>query len=134
VVGAFAGRRFPKRIWGGAWGGELRWGALTHARVVRILQNPCYAGAYVFGRYRSRRIVRPDGTIATKTVELPRADWAVLIKHHHPGYISWEQYLANEQRLAANHTRSGQRPPREGTAICQGIVRCGSCGQSMSVQ
>jgi hypothetical protein len=115
------------------WGGELRWGALTHTRVVRILQNPAYAGAYVFGRFRSRRIVRPDGTIATKTVELPRSEWAVLIHDHHPGYISWQQYLANEQRLAANDTRSGQRPPREGTAICQGIVRCGSCGQSMSV-
>jgi hypothetical protein len=72
---------------GRAWGGELRWGALTHTRVVRILQNPCYAGAYVFGRFRSRRIVRPDGTIATKTVELPRSEWAVLIKDHHPGYI-----------------------------------------------
>jgi DNA invertase Pin-like site-specific DNA recombinase len=133
VVGAFAGRRFPKRMWGGAWGGELRWGALTHTRVVRILQNPAYAGAYVFGRFRSRRIVRPDGTIATKTVELPRSEWAVLIQNHHAGYISWEQYLENEQRLAANHTRSGQRPPRQGTAICQGIVRCGACGQSMTV-
>ena len=120
VVGAFSGRRFPKRVWGGAWGGELRWGALTHTRVVRILQNPCYAGAYVFGRYRSRRVVRPDGTIATTTVELARAEWAVLIRDHHPGYVSWEQYLANERRLARNNTRQGQRPPREGSAICQG--------------
>jgi excisionase family DNA binding protein len=134
VVGAFQGRRFPKRVWGGAWGGELRWGPLTHTRVVRILQNPCYAGAYVFGRYRSRRIVRPDGTIVTTTVELPRADWPVLICDHHPAFISWEAYLANEQRLAENNTRSGRRPPREGSALCQGIVRCGSCGQSMSVR
>ncbi|MBV9534858.1 MAG: recombinase family protein, partial [Solirubrobacterales bacterium] len=134
VVGAFTGRRFPKRVWGGAWGGELRWGALTHTRVVRILQNPSYAGAYVFGRYRSRRIVRPDGTITTKTVELPRSQWPVLIHDHHPGYVSWEEYLANERRLAQNNTRQGQRPPREGSALCQGIVRCGSCGQSMSVR
>ena len=133
VVGAFQGRRFPKRVWGGAWGGELRWGALTHTRVVRILQNPCFAGAYVFGRYRSRRIVRPGGTIATTTIELPRSEWAVLIQDHHQGYISWEAYLANEQRLAKNNTRRGQRPPREGEAICQGIARCGSCGQSMTV-
>jgi excisionase family DNA binding protein len=134
VVGAFKDRRFPKRVWGGAWGGELRWGPLTHTRVVRILQNPCYAGAYVFGRYRSRRIVRPDGTIATTTVELPRSEWPVLIHDHHPAYISWETYLANQQRLAHNDTRAGQRPPREGSAICQGIVRCGSCGQSMSMR
>jgi hypothetical protein len=89
---------------------------LSHPRVVRMLQNPCYAGAYVFGRCRSRRVVRPDGTITTATVELPRSDWPVLICDHHRGYITWEAYLANEQRLAKNHTREGQRPPREGGA------------------
>jgi excisionase family DNA binding protein len=134
VLGAFTGRRFPKRAWGGAWAGELRWGALSHPRVVRMLQNPCYAGAYVFGRCRSRRVVRPDGTITTATVELPRSEWPVLIRDHHPGYITWDAYLANEQRLAKNHTRAGQRPPREGAALCQGIVRCGACGHSMTVQ
>ncbi|MCA1701163.1 MAG: recombinase family protein, partial [Actinobacteria bacterium] len=53
VVGVFKGRRFPRRAYGGAWAGELRWGRLTHARVLGVLQNPSYAGAYVFGRYRS---------------------------------------------------------------------------------
>jgi len=134
VVGAFGGRRFPRRAFGGAWAGELRWGRLTHPRVVRILQNPCYAGAYVFGRYRSRRVVSPDGTITTKTVKLPRQEWGVVIRDHHPAFITWEQYLANEQRLAQNSTRKGQRPVREGRALCQGIVRCGGCGHSMGVQ
>jgi DNA invertase Pin-like site-specific DNA recombinase len=133
VVGVFKGRRFPKRAYGGAWAGELRWGELTHPRVLGVLSNPAYAGAYVFGRYRSRRAVRPDGTIVTRMVELPRSEWAVLIQDHHQGYIRWEQYLANERRLAANDTRSGQRPPREGSAICQGILRCGACGRSMGV-
>ncbi|MGH2743254.1 MAG: recombinase family protein [Thermoleophilaceae bacterium] len=132
VVGAFKGRRFPKRAYGGAWAGRLRWGELTHPRVLGVLSNPCYAGAYVFGRYRSRRGVRPDGTITTKTTELPRCEWPVLIQAHHPGYITWEAYLANEGRLAANDTRSGQRPPREGRALCQGILRCRSCGRSMT--
>ena len=132
VVGAFKGRRFPKRAYGGAWAGELRWGALTHPRVLGVLSNPCYAGAYVFGRYRSRRGVRPDRTITTKITELPRQEWPVLIRDHHQGYISWETYLANERRLAANDTHSGQRPPREGSALCQGMVRCGACGGSMT--
>ena len=132
VVGAFKDRRFPKRAYGGAWAGELRWGELTHPRVLGVLANPSYAGAYVFGRYRSRRAVSPDGTITTKIVELPRAEWAVLIQGHHQGYIGWETYLANERRLAANDTRSGQRPPRESRALCQGIVRCGACGRSMT--
>ena len=133
VVGAFKGRRFPKRFYGGAWAGEVRWGELTHPRVLAVLANPCYAGAYVFGRYRSRRAVRPDGTITTTVTELPRAEWAVVIHDHHPGYVSWERYLANERRLASNDTRAGQRPPREGPTICQGILRCGSCGRSMTV-
>jgi DNA invertase Pin-like site-specific DNA recombinase len=132
VVGAFNGRRFPKRAYGGAWAGELRWGKLTHPRALGVLSNPCYAGAYVFGRYRSRRAVRPDGTITTTVAELPRSEWPVVIQGHHPGYITWEQYLANERRLAANDTHSGQRPPREGRALCQGILRCGACGGSMT--
>jgi DNA invertase Pin-like site-specific DNA recombinase len=132
VVGVFKGRRFPKRAYGGAWAGEVRWGELTHPRALGVLSNPSYAGAYVFGRYRSRRAVRPDGTITTKITELPRAQWPVLIQDHHPGYITWDRYLANERRLAANDTHSGQRPPREGHALCQGMLRCGACGGSMT--
>lgn len=132
VVGAFEGRRFPKRAYGGAWAGDIRWGRLTHSRVIGLLSNPGYSGAYVFGRYRSRRVVEPDGTIRTKTTELPRDEWAVVIRDHHPAYISWDTYVANSQRLAANCTRKGARPPREGSALLQGIVLCGACGRAMS--
>ena len=131
VVAAFAGRRFPLRAYGGAWAGQLRWGRLAHARVLGILKNPGYAGAYVFGRYTSRRTVDPSGTVHTAITERPRADWPVLIKDHHEGYITWAEYLANEARLTANHTAAGARPPREGTALCQGIISCGSCGKPM---
>jgi DNA invertase Pin-like site-specific DNA recombinase len=132
VVGAFAERRFPKRAYGGSWAGELRWGRLTYSRACGVLSNPAYAGAYVFGRFRSRRVVAPDGTIRTRTVELPRAEWATVIVDHHPGYITWERYLVTEARLAANRTSAGARPPREGPALCQGIVFCGACGRAMS--
>ena len=131
VVAAFAGRRFPLRAYGGAWAGQLRWGTLTHARVIGILKNPCYAGAYVHGRYSSRRTVEPDGTVRTALVERPRTQWPVLIKDHHERYITWADYLANEAKLAANRTNAGARPPREGSALCQGIIACGSCGKPM---
>jgi excisionase family DNA binding protein len=85
----------------------------------------------VFGRYTSRRTVDPGGTVHTSITERPRAGWPVLIKDHHEGYIAWADYLANEARLAANHTAAGARPPREGTALCQGIIGCGSCGKPM---
>jgi DNA invertase Pin-like site-specific DNA recombinase len=134
VVGAFKGRRFPLRAYGGVWGGQLRWGRLTHSRVLGILSNPAYAGTYVFGRYHSTRVVSPDATIRTKITELPREQWPVVIYDHHDAYLSWEDFLANEARLAANLTRAGARPPREGTALCQGIIACGSCGRPMSTR
>ncbi|MCA1700142.1 MAG: recombinase family protein [Actinobacteria bacterium] len=132
VVGAFTERRFPARAYGGAWDGQLRYGRLTHSRALTVLRNPTYAGTYVFGRRRSRRHVEPDGTIRSTTTMLPREDWGVVIQDHHPGYITWEQFLANEQRLQANRTHDGARPPRKGSALLQGIVRCGGCGRSMS--
>ena len=131
VVAAFAGRRFPLRAYGGAWAGQLRWGKLTHARVLGVLKNPCHAGAYAHGRYTSRRTVDPGGTVHTSLAERPRSEWPVLIRDHHEGYITWADYLANEARLAANRTNAGARPPREGSALCQGIIFCGSCGKPM---
>src|SRR5205807_138605 len=65
---------------------------------------------------------------------LPRPQWAVLIREHHEGFTSWDDYLAIEAKLAANRTNAGARPPREGLALCQGILACGSCGRPMSTR
>lgn len=132
VVRAFRPRLFPARAYGGAWAGQLRWVPLSHSRAITVLQNPAYTGAYVFGRRKSRRGVEPDGTIRKRITVLPREQWGIVIHDHHPGYITWEQYLANEQRLQSNRTFQGARPVREGKALLQGIVRCGSCGRSMA--
>ena len=48
-----------------------------------------------------------------------------------PDLRGWADYLANEAALAANRTNTGARPPREGSALCQGIIACGSCGKPM---
>src|SRR2546429_411417 len=132
VVAAFAGRKFPQRAYGGVWAGQLRWAPLTHHRVLQVLKNPAYAGAYVYGRCVTRKKIDADGNVRTVTADLPRAQWPVRIKDHHPGYITWEEYLAIEARLAANHTGGGGRPVREGTALCQGIIICGGCGGPMA--
>jgi DNA invertase Pin-like site-specific DNA recombinase len=134
VVGCFHDRPFPRRAYGGAWAGEIRWGRLTHNRALGLLSNPAYAGAYVFGRYHSQRIVDPDGTIRTRTIERPRSEWMVIIQDHHPAYIRWDTFLTNEQRLAANNTQKGARPAREGPALLQGTIACGACGRAMSVR
>ncbi|MGW1077534.1 recombinase family protein [Streptomyces sp. NPDC002537] len=128
VVAALTGRLFPLRAYGGFWDGQLRWGKLTHGRVMGVLTNPAYAGAYVYGRHRTQRTVRPDGTVHTTNPRVPRADWRIVITGHHDGYITWQQFLDNEAKLAANCTHQGARPPREGEPLCQGIIGCGGCG------
>ncbi len=126
------GLSFPTRIWAGPDKGELRWGPLTHSRALSVLCNPRYAGAFVFGRHRYRRTL--DGH---KRKALPRDDWTAFFPEAHPGYISWSQYEDNLRRLEANrvtppeHQRS--TPPREGTALLQGLVVCGQCGRRMTV-
>src|SRR5262249_37772519 len=92
---------------------------------------PAYAGAYVHGRHVTRKTVDAAGNVRTVTAEVPRAQWKVLIKDHHPGYVSWEEYLAVEARLSANHTASGARPAREGSAPCQGLTYWGGGGGRM---
>ena len=60
--------------------------------------------------------------------------WQVPIRDHHPGYLSWADYLANQAKIATNHTHAGARPAREGHARRQGIIGCGGCGRPMSTR
>src|SRR5580692_6644056 len=100
------GLRFPRRSYGGAWDGKLLWGRLTHSRVLGILANPSYAGTYVFGRYQACKQIGPTGEIRTQSRLVPQDEWRVVIPGHHPCYITWDQFLANRQRLAGNRTNS----------------------------
>src|SRR5271157_1377589 len=128
--------RFPRRAYGGAWDGKLLWGRLTHSRVLGILANPSYAGAYVFGRHQARKQIGPTGEIRTQSRRMPQGEWRVVISDHHPGYITWDQYLANRQRLAGNRTNCEvlAGPAREGLCLLQGLLLCGICGRRLGVR
>jgi DNA invertase Pin-like site-specific DNA recombinase len=93
VVAAFAARRFPLRAYGGVWAGQLRWGRLSHARVLGVLKNPCYGGAYVHGRYSSTRRVDPDGTVHAGITERPapsgRCSSATITRVTSAGATTW---------------------------------------------
>jgi DNA invertase Pin-like site-specific DNA recombinase len=130
------GLRFPRRSYGGAWDGKLVWGRLTHSRVLGILANPAYAGTYVFGRFQSRKHITPGGEIGTVCRLMPQEEWRVTIPGHHPGYITWDRFLANRQRLAANRTNGEVLggPAREGLCLLQGMLICGICGRRLSVR
>ena len=127
--------RFPKRAYGGAWNGKLSWATLTHSRVIGILHNPSYTGAYVYGRYHDQKTVDSDGHFLHHTVKLPKEQWKVFIPNHHDAYITWEEYESNQKTLALNLTNSEKSAPaREGAALLQGIVLCGKCGRRMTVR
>ena len=140
VVGSFARDNimFPKRAYGGTWNGKLIWGRLEHGRALGLLRNPAYAGCYVFGRYGSEKRIEPDGRIVTRTVRLPMDSWQVLIRDHHEGYISWDDYLLNQKMLERNRTNGQENvlsgPAREGHALLQGLLLCGKCGRRITVR
>jgi DNA invertase Pin-like site-specific DNA recombinase len=129
---------FPKRSYGGAWNGKLIWGYLTHSRVLGILKNPSYAGMYVFGRYQYRRRINPSGEVHKQMHPVPMADWRVSLKEHHEGYITWDEFLKNQERLEKNRTNGGEMilsgPAREGLALLQGLLVCGHCGRALTVR
>jgi DNA invertase Pin-like site-specific DNA recombinase len=126
--------KLPVRIWGGPRHGQLQWKEATYRLVTRLLYNPAYAGAYVYGEWAYEGTRRHPNT--GKAQGRPRAldAWPVCIPDHHEGYIAWEEYLANRQRLRQNgYHRTTQGAPREGAALLQGIVWCGRCGAKMGV-
>jgi hypothetical protein len=108
--------------------GKLTPGKLTHARMLQALKNPAYASAHTFGRSRDVRRVQPDGSVRTTRRKGAREVSTMTIEDHHEGYITWQEYLDIEDQLAANNTKKGARPVREGTATRQGVIVCGVCG------
>src|SRR6266853_156920 len=132
----FAGQglQFPRRVHTGANKGDTVWAGLEHSRVLRILHNPRYTGAFVYGRTHTRKTVDGDCIIE----RVPPEEWEVLIREKHAGYIDWEEYERNQRLLRDNCQSYGadrrKSPPREGPALLQGLLVCGCCGKRMTVR
>jgi DNA invertase Pin-like site-specific DNA recombinase len=124
---------FPRAPYGPNARAGVAWGPLCIRRVLCVLRNPRYAGAYFYGRYRCRKM--PEGK-ATRVL-LPPDQWNTLIRDAHEGYISWEQQQSMQEQLRRTAQAFGadrhKSPPREGQALLQGRVICGQCGNRMSV-
>ena len=60
----------------------------------------------------------------------------MTLHDHHPGYITWDQFVANRQRLAANRTSGGwpARRPAARACLLQGLLVCGHCGRRLTVR
>jgi len=126
---------WPRRITSGVRAGELFFGPLEHSRVLGILHNPRYTGAFVYGRTRQRKVIIA-GQLRYR--RLKREEWSVFLPNMHPVYISWEEFESNQTKLLANANGYGEdrrkSPPREGAALLQGLVICGVCGLRMTVR
>src|SRR5262249_1734572 len=100
--------------------------------------NPTYAGAYVFGRHEERMALVNGQLRRRRVTRLAQGDWKTCLQNHHPAYIAWEEFMANQQKLRDNRTNAsspGQHgAAREGHALLQGLALCGRCGHRMATR
>jgi predicted DNA-binding transcriptional regulator AlpA len=95
-----------------------------------------YAGAYTYGKTRYERYVDEHGAVRKRIRHLPIHQWTVLIPDHHPGFIDWTTFQANQARLDSNTRPKPHQPGgavREGSALLQGLATCGHCGRRLHV-
>ncbi|MBD3163542.1 MAG: hypothetical protein GF328_15675, partial [Candidatus Latescibacteria bacterium] len=115
-------------------GRTIRYRRPSYNYVRRMLSNPLYAGAYVFGRRQVEEVLDASQRPRKRVRECGREDWHVLIRDHHEGYISWEEYEQNQRRIVGNRRgTAGPGAPRKGEALLAGLVLCGRCGRRMKV-
>jgi len=114
--------------------GQLEWRPAYLSTIFRILKNPAYAGTFAFGqRTVDLKRRRRDGQ--TPCVRCaPQAEWAVTLPDKWPGYITWDQYLRNQELFRKNRpTSTTPGHSRKGSALLAGLVVCSRCGRRMNV-
>lgn len=67
--------------------GQMVWTLPVYNTVHKILTNPIFAGAYAFGKTYARTTMVDGRARKTAGHRKARAEWAVLLHDHHPGYI-----------------------------------------------
>jgi hypothetical protein len=126
--------KMPVKVTGGPHHGTVVWKMADAQKLSRLLHNPTYAGAYVYGRTSYDGFDRSPQTGRAKSHVRSPQDWPVCLRDFYPAYITWEQFQQNLQTLRSNvNRRSSQGAPRQGKALLQGIAYCGRCGVRMTV-
>ena len=116
---------------------EVVWREVSNPRILSILHNPGYAGAYVYGRGRLNGGRVRQGVYHPRTTKVPIADWEVCLDVAQPGYIGWDKFMEDQRRLEnnINHYDAGHSgAPRKGAALLLGIAVCERCGRRMSLR
>jgi DNA invertase Pin-like site-specific DNA recombinase len=120
----------------GTAGQEVIWGLPSSGRIRQMLKNPCYAGAFAYGKTAARTRIEDGRARQSSRFRKPQKEWKVLLLGHHPGYISWEDYLENQQRLETNvamYEGESSGAVKLGAALLSGLLRCGRCGRKLQV-
>jgi hypothetical protein len=118
----------------GPQGRIVQWHLPRYNSVHRLLTNPVYAGAYVFGRTVSRVRVEGGRKVVRRGAPRRQNEWEVLIRDHYAGYITWQQYKRNQHLIGANANMKGAMVAgsvRNGGGILVGLLRCGHCGRKL---
>jgi DNA invertase Pin-like site-specific DNA recombinase len=114
--------------------GRLQWRPPARATLNRIFRHPYYAGCYVFGFTRQDPRRKKPGRPSSGTVQVERLKWDVMIPDKIPAYITWERYLANQDRMVNNRNLpSTCGVARGGPSLLSGLVYCARCGRKMQV-
>jgi len=120
----------------GSRGRDITWEIPCYKRILAILTNPAYAGAFVHGRTCTRTVVRAGRAHKTRGHRQSQAQWTVLIHDHHPAYISWEEHLRIQDQLKVNsgmHSNHRTGAAKRGPALLAGLLRCARCGRKLRV-
>jgi len=127
--------RIPVRAQAGPGRGQLEWRRPNRETLLSLLHHPIYAGAYRYGHRRTDPRRRQPGRPHTGKQARKPQECLVLIRDRLPAYISWEQFQANQERLAANRARhDAAGAPRDGAALLGGLRFCGRCGLRMAAR
>jgi excisionase family DNA binding protein len=114
---------------------NFEWMPIRYRNVITILKNPFYAGVYVYGKSEKRTSIVDGRARRSYGHSKPYGTWEVMIKDHHEGYISWDEFERNQKQLALNNygRAGGVKTGRGGRALLSGIMTCGRCGRRLSV-
>ncbi len=120
---------------GGTAGKEVFWALPSGGRILQMLRNPCYGGAFAYGKTAPRTVIEDGRARHQSRYRKPQNEWKILLVDHHSGYISWEEYLDNQRRLEANvaWADEGSGAAKAGSALLSGLLRCGRCGRKLQV-
>lgn len=113
------------------------WKVPTTSSMTGILKNPIYAGAYAYGRTQTQIHFVDGNPVKSRSKKLPIETWKSLILDHHKCYISWDEYLANQNRLQQNTHKRGaavKGAPKRGPALLVGLLRCQRCSRKLQVR